>query len=348
MKKRKDGRYLKVITVNGKKEYIYGKTAREVTIKALSRSDKPEINDVTFSEVADLWWDIERGSLSPSTLRGYNTLRGHVVDYFGRRRLSSITTSDIVRYYQSLAKLGYAKKSVKNHKIVINRIFHFAIVEGYISSNPAKEAELPRGLTETKRRPATPAEEQTIAAMCAQKKVWILPIVALYTGMRKGELIGLKYKDIDLDAGVINVERSAWYAKGGKVEIKSTKTEAGERIIPILDPLRPLLAEAVNNKPPEHFVFGGALPLKEKKYRVMYKNFQAQTGITATAHQLRKSFATMAVTADVSPDVLKTIFGHRDISTTLNIYNEVRKARIHQAAEAMNGTLQHQYSAPKK
>ena len=346
MKKRKDGRYLKVVTINGKKHYIYGETAREVMLKALTFSDKPQDNDITFEEVSDEWWEVEQGSLSPSTLRGYNTMRKHVTDHFGSFEMKTITTAAITKYYQILKKEGYAKKSVKNHKIVINRIFHYAIVQGYITVNTAREAELPRGLPEKKRKPAPPEEERAIAVSAEKEEVWLLPILALYTGMRKGELLGLKHKDIDLHNGVINVERSVWYDKGGIVRIKSTKTEAGERIIPILAPIRPRL-EAFKNAPQEHFVFGGAKPLKEKKFRVLYKKFQAQTGITATLQQLRKSFATLAVNADVPPDVLKTVFGHRDISTTLNIYHEVRRARIEQAAEALNGTLSAQNSAPK-
>lgn len=69
----------------------------------------------------------------------------------------------------------------------------------------------------------------------------------------------------------------------------------------------------------------------EAAYRYRYDKFKKQTGINATAQQLRKSFATLAVDANVPPDVLKVIFGRRDISTTLNIYAEVRDFRIAEA-----------------
>ena len=67
-----------------------------------------------------------------------------------------------------------------------------------------------------------------------------------------------------------------------------------------------------------------------------YKKFQESTGVTATLHQLRKSFATAAVDANVPPDVLKEIIGHKDISTTMNIYAEVRENRIKEAGNALS------------
>jgi site-specific recombinase XerD len=78
--------------------------------------------------------------------------------------------------------------------------------------------------------------------------------------------------------------------------------------------------------------------MTEKAYRYAYTKFQKQTGIKATVQQLRKSYATIAVGANVPADVLRVIFGHADISTTLNIYAEVRDERITSAAELLNQT----------
>ena len=94
----------------------------------------------------------------------------------------------------------------------------------------------------------------------------------------------------------------------------------------------------IGKKTPDHYVFGGDKPMTEKAYRYAYAKFQKQTGIQATAQQLRKSYATLAVGANVPADVLRVIFGHADISTTLNIYAEVREERITDAAELLNST----------
>jgi integrase len=328
MKKRADGRYRKI--VDGKT--FYGDSEREVYKKILEYTDK-KVRGADFSEVADAWWDIEVMTLSPSTVRGYKKAAERAKDFFSTYRITDITTAEVTRYLYALARQGFGKKTVKNHKIVLSRILHFATVECYIQSNPARDAELPRNLASKKRKPAPPNEEYIIRNTPPDE--WQLPFFALLTGMRKGEVLGLKWKDIDLDKGLIKVSRSIWYDHGRAIE-KSPKTEAGQRFIPIVDALRERIQTmgAVHN--PEHYVFGGEKPLSEKAYRYRLKKYSDTYGISSTLHQLRKSFATAAVDANIPADVLKEIIGHKDISTTLNIYAEVREARIKEAGNALS------------
>lgn len=312
--------------------YFYGKTEREINRKIYEYQEREE-RGRTFAEVAEEWWRLETSNLSPSTVKGYRLALNKVIDYFGEEYISEIKTSDITRFFHALKRDGYAKKTVKNHKIIVNRVFHYAVVEGDIQYNVARDAELPRGLPEMKRPPATPEEERTIKNTA---EVWLLPFMALFTGMRKGELLGLQWGDIDMDKRYIHVRRSVWYDSTLPM-IKEPKTEAGKRKIPILNILYDRLAPLEpQKKPREHFVFGGAKPMSEKAYRYAYAKFQRQTGITATVQQLRKSYATLAVGANVPADVLRVIFGHADITTTLNIYAEVREDRIGAAADLLN------------
>lgn len=327
MKKRADGRYRK--TVDGKT--FYGDSEREVYKKILEYTEK-KARGAEFSEVADEWWEIEVQKLSPSTIKGYQKATERAKDFFHDYLITDISAADVTRYLHVLARQDFGKKTVKNHKIVISRILHFATVECYIRSNPARDAELPRNLKEKKRRPAPPNEELIIRNTSPDD--WQLPFFALLTGMRKGEVLGLKWKDIDLKKGFINVSRSIWYSNGSPNE-KSTKTEAGERSIPIVEALKTRI-ETMGNHNPEHYVFGGEKPLTEKAYRYRLKKYNEAHGITSTLHQLRKSFATAAVDANIPADVLKEIIGHKDISTTLNIYSEVREHRIKEAGNALS------------
>lgn len=331
MKKRSDGRYQKSIKDEraGKRVYFYAESERELYKKILDYTAKAERGRL-FSEVADEWWELEVENLSPSTVRGYKKATERIVEVFGDYRMSEIHTADISRFLYNLGKkYQMAKKTVKNHKIILNRIFHFAVVQGDISYNPAREAEIPRGLKETPRLPATPSEEQKISSA---QGVWLLPFMALYTGMRKGELRGLKWGDIDMERRLIHVQRSVWDGYG--THIKPLKTKAGDRLIPILDNLYAELSKHKGN--PDHYVFGGKKPLTEKAYRYQYLRFQKATGITATVQQLRKSYATMGVSANLPPDVFAAIFGHEDITTTLNIYSQVREERILEAGDKLS------------
>lgn len=331
MKKRADGRYCKSIKDErtGRRVYFYAESERELYRKMLDYTARAERGRL-FSEVADEWWDLEVETLSPSTVKGYKKATERVVEYFEGQRMKDIQTSDISKFLYVLGKKKQmAKKTVKNHKIILNRIFHFAVVQGDINYNPAREAEIPRGLAETPRMPATPSEEHKIAR---SQEIWLLPFMALYTGMRKGELRGLKWSDIDMERRLIHVQRSVWDGDG--LHIKPPKTKAGDRLIPILTPLYEELQRHTGRL--DHFVFGGEKPLSEKAFRYQYQKFQKATGITATVQQLRKSYATMAAGANLDPDVLASIFGHEDITTTLNIYAEVREDRIREAGEKLS------------
>lgn len=303
----------------------YANSERELFKKIRAYQDRRE-DGPTFAEMADEWWEYEVLKLSPSTVRGYHKACERASEWFGKMFVKDINTADVTRALSRFARLGYSKKTVLNHKIVINRIFHYAISEGYIRVNPASEAELPRSLPQKRRTAASVSDEEKIKNSASE---WLLPFFALCTGLRKGEIIGLRWGDIDLKKGIITVQRSVWYGSGANV--KAPKTEAGKRKVPIIDELRKELEGKV--KAPELYVFGGKAPLPEKKFRVLYKRFQETTGVTATLHQLRKSFTTFAVKSDVPPDVLKTILGHKNIYTTMDIYNEVREERLLKAAE---------------
>ena len=333
---RADGRYRKI--VGG--VTFYGTSEREVYQKIKEYTEEKELGR-TFKAVADEWWELEVEKLSPSTAKGYKKATERTVEAFGKMRIKEIRTADISKFLYDLGKRqGFAKKTVKNHKIVLNGIFHFAVVQGEALYNPVREAEIPRGLIERQRLPAHPVEERLIAA---SGELWLLPFMALFTGMRKGELRGLKWSDVDMKNKLIHVQRSVW--DGGGTHIKSTKTKAGTRLIPIPDVLYRELEKY--DRPAEHYVFGDENPISEKKYRYQYSKFQKQTGITATAQQLRKSYATMAVAANLPADVLASIFGHEDITTTLNIYNQVREDRIIAAGKQLDRTpLADQTKAP--
>lgn len=334
--KRADGRLVRTITDprTKKKVYFYGETEREINRKILDYNRKVE-QGRTFAEVADEWWGEALETLSPSSHRGYRVAKNRAVQKFGTSPISDISARDISAYMNTLAALGYAKATVRNHKIVINRIFAHAMSEGDINHSPATSVEIPRNLRTKKRHAATPIDESIIMRSA---DVWLMPYMALMTGLRKGELLALQWKDIDFKKSIISVTKSVYY--NNAPTIKSTKTESGQRIVPLLKPLRSVLEQRAASSDPECFILSDDVtPLTQKRFRTREKHFKEQTGITATLHQLRKSFATIAVKEGVQPKILQSILGHKNISTTLDIYTEVRKESIDTAAEILNAAF---------
>lgn len=339
MSRRADGRFQKSITdpKTGKRIYFYGTTEREVNRKILDYEEKCE-NGKTFAEVAGEWWREALEVISPTSVRGYRVAMEYAVKYFGDIYVKDITARDISRYLAKLASLGYAKSTVKNYKIVVSRIFHYALINGYVDFSPTVGVDIPRGLKQKRRTAAVEGDEEIIRRSA---KMWIAPYLALMTGLRKGELLALQWKDVDFKRNVISVSKSLYYKAGA--HIKEPKTESGKRIVPILKPLREeLLARHEEIAPsPEHYVVSdtGEKPLSQKRFRTLEKHFREDSGVTSTLHQLRKSFATIAVKAKLEPKVLQSIMGHKNIATTYNIYAEVREDSIAAAGDALSDLL---------
>lgn len=338
--RRSDGRFQRSITdpKTGKRIYFYADTERELNRKIFEYEDKCETGR-TFAEVTDEWWGEALEHISPTSVRGYRVAMQAALEHFGDIYVKDITARDISRYLAKLATLGYAKSTVKNYKIVVSRILHHALINGDIDFSPSTGVDIPRGLKQKRRTAALEEDELTIRKAA---DVWLAPYLALMTGLRKGELLALQWKDVDLKKNTITVSKSLYY-EGGP-HIKAPKTDSGTRIVPILKPLREKLVERFDAmKPnPTHYVLSdnGAKPLSLKRFRTLEKHFRADTGVTSTLHQLRKSFATIAVKAGIDPKVLQSIMGHKNISTTYNIYAEVRADSIAAAGDKLSALME--------
>lgn len=180
---------------------------------------------------------------------------------------------------------------------------------------------------------ASESDEQIIKKSA---DIWIFPYIALMTGMRKGEILALQWKDIDFENNIISVTKSVCH-NGDRPIIKAPKTEESTRYVPLLLPLREKLL-GYHNKHPESFIVSddGTSPLSNRRFITLSKKFKEATGTTCTAHELRHSFATVAIENDIPPKVVQEILGHKQLSTTMDIYADLRKKSIIAAADKLN------------
>ena len=163
MKKRADGRYVKVITdpKTHKRISFYGKSAREVNQKILDY-EKEQTRSKTFAEMAELWWEETEPRLASQSMSAYKPSLRSALEEFGSYPINDIAPKDIARYMRKLASQSYASKTVSNRRIVLNKIFDFAIIEGEIQYNPCAAISIPSGLSKTQRDPASVEDEQKI------------------------------------------------------------------------------------------------------------------------------------------------------------------------------------------
>lgn len=336
--RRADGRVVKTVTDprTGRRLYFYGKTEREVNRKMLLFTESASIGR-TFAEVADEWWSDALERIEYNTQGGYKPALKRAVDEFGNTPIKEIKPSDIVRFLGSL-KSRFASKTLATQRMIINLIMDFAVMNGDIETNPCTSVKPPK--TERHIRKAASATEEQIVKENAD--LWLFPFFALMSGMRKGEILALQWKDIDFKADRINVTKSV-YHESNVPHIKDTKTTASERVVPLLAPLKEkLLNVPESNRSGESYIFsldGGKTPLTHTRFTSMYKSYCAQTGLHSTPHQLRHSFATVAFECGVPIKSVQEILGHRQISTTMDIYTDFRKKSVDEAANILNQKL---------
>ena len=330
--KRKDGRLVQSIVdpVTGKKKYFYGKTKAEINKKILEYTEQ-KAESRLFSVVAKEWSDEEFPKLAVQTLKGYKPALEKAVARFGSMRITEITPKDVTCYLQDLAAIGYGAKTVSNYRIVVNRVFTYALVSDGLTHNPCASAQLPKGLGKKKRSAASKSDEQKVLESA---DIWLFPFFALMTGMRKGEILALQWKDIDFNLNRISVTKSVGH-QADRPFIKEPKTEAGCRVVPLLPALRDELLKR-KGKPDEYIISDdGVSPLTDRRFITLSTRYRRETGVSATAHQLRHSFATIAFEHNVPAKTVQYTLGHRQLSTTMDIYTDVREGAIRDAAEAL-------------
>ena len=191
---------------------------------------------------------------------------------------------------------------------------------------------MPRGLKKTDRAPAS-VEDEGKAMRSAD--IWLFPFIAIYTGMRKGEILALQWKDIDFDKGLISVTKNVEHI-GDRPRIKVPKTAAGVRMVPMPRALISRLLKE-KGKPNEYIISDtGESPLTNRRFQTLSKQFKECTGVNCTAHQLRKSYATIAIEDNLNPKSLQGLLGHSQLSVTMDTYAKFREKALMEAKEKLD------------
>lgn len=334
--RRADGLLVKTVKDprTGKRVYFYGHTDREVSQKMLLFTESAR-EGRTFAQVADEWWGETLERIAFQTRHGYKPALQRAVDRFGDIPIKEIKPRDISHFLRSLSN-RFATKTLATQRMIINLVLDLAVLDGDIEVNPCTAVKVPA--SERHIRPAAPTAEEDIVKQNID--IWIFPFFALMTGMRKGEILALQWKDIDFDKNIIAVTKSV-YHESNVPKIKKPKTAAGHRYVPLLTPLKEELLK-ISDRKKDSFIFsadGGSTPLSHTKFTALYKSFCKATGVTSTAHQLRHSFATVAFECGVPIKSVQEILGHKQISTTMDIYTDFRKKSVEEAANILNEKL---------
>lgn len=342
MKKRKDGRWTKTKTINGKRVFFFSsepterKALRDIENQMLNYIQKEE-NGPTLGKVIDEWQSSPQyEKLSPTTIQRYEVLSNRLSPLFNEY-IKNIKAEDIQDFLLDMSYKGYATKTIIHQFSIFKIVFNFARIRRYIKDDETKYVVLPEGKKAVKRRALTEEEVQTIEKY-ALSEDGLFPYFLLYTGLRRGEACALKYGDIDYDNAIIHVSKSAYY-EGNQSKIKLPKTENGIRNVIIPQKLLDILPRGKK----EHYIFchphNPKQPMTQSVYTRKWTAYLKKTGLNITAHMLRHTYATILFEANIGVKDAQILMGHADIMTTNNIYTHIRENRMKETANQLNEFL---------
>ena len=323
MTRRPNGLWQQTMTVtvkNSKKTiYFYGRTKKEVLEKIAAYKAEQEAGPC-FDVVADEWWEPASKSLAPNSLKNYTPAYKRAREHWAGFRIRQIKPTDISGYIRDFATRTHAAdKTVHTQLTVINLICRYAVESGYIDANPARDVSVPKGLPKEKRRMASDEDIQRVKTSTGCT-FGMFAYWAMYTGCRRSELLALTWDDVDFEANVIRIGKSLCW-DGSKPVIKTPKTEAGWRVLPLLAALRSKIQQGGDGLV---FPDNSGNYMTDGRYQARWEKYQKESGVTSTAHQLRHSYAAMLYEAGVKPKDMQELLGHAQLSTTMDIYTDLR------------------------
>ena len=306
----------------------------------------------SFKDVADAWQTDKWKTIRPKTQECYEKPLERAIDEYGDTQIDEITAADVSRLILRMKEQRYAAQTIKDQKSVLNQIFNYAIAHDppYMRYNPCAAVTLPRGLPKTKRKAIAETVEDKVIAAVNDTDFGLFPYLLLFTGMRRGEALGLKWGDIDTENNEIYVSGQYQFIKG-KGTVSDTKTEAGVRSIPLVEPLKKKLTRPDDAEDDDYiFTAPNGKPYSESTFKRHWLKYCREIGCaedfpetrkrkngekytvhhwkpTITPHQFRHSYATIIFESGTDVRAAQLWLGHEDIATTERVYQELREEK---------------------
>ena len=322
---------------------------RAETQNSLNRGTLRAPSRTTFSEAADDWMKAAKAggvrtrsgdSYKPGALRTYNqALRYRVLPRFGEMKISAITRNEIQDLVDELLAQELAASTVRNSILPMRSIYRRLLARQEILINPTLGLAMP-AIRQRRERVARPEEAQQLLEVLPRedRAPWA---IALYAGLRRGEIKALRWGDVDFEAGLIRVERG-WDPIEGPIEPKSN---AGKRRVPMTGLLRSYLAAQRLRRgggEEAELVFGRSdgRELRADTLMERGRKIWGEAGLTPVGlHECRHTYAAFMIAAGVNAKALSSYMGHSTISMTLDRYGHLMPGNEDEAATMLEEYL---------
>jgi integrase len=327
-------------------------------IATANTGDYVDPSKATLGDFLDRWEIWAATQVSAKTLERYSQLlRHHVRPHLGRAPIQKLRTIDFAELYGKLQAAkpdgaGLAPRTVGHVHRLLHRILGQAVKWTIITRNPVSAAEPPR-VSGAEIQILAPGQIKHVLAALRGRRLYPVAVIALATGMRRGEIVALRWGDVDLDGGKIRVERSLEETQAG-LTVKEPKTKAGRRMVAIPDSIvaelrnhwreqqKLRLALGLGKAAPEDPVFprpDGSLWPPDRLSSTWAKTVAILQLPKITFHALRHTHVSQLIAAGLDVVTVSRRVGHSNPTVTLGLYAHLFGNTDERAAAAVETAL---------
>lgn len=330
---------------NNKRKSRYNKSQKVVRDwllaqrQAVRESAWTSDDQITFSAYLDRYYEeILAKTARYTTARRYSGLiEQHIKPGIGHIRLAQLMPHDIQAFYSERQKSGQSKRSVQQMHAIIHKALRYAVRYGLVFKNVSDMVDKPKV---AKHSPVVWSleEGQKFVGACRGERNFALYVLAIYTGLRQGELLGLQVEDLDWSTGSLHVNHALQYEKGKGAVLVPPKTDKARRTIEIPEEALLVLHEHVGTRSSGYvFVSTVGTPVRPRDLVTHFKETLTKAGLKEIRfHDLRHTCATIHLLFGTHPKVVQDILGHSTIQLTLDTYSHILPAMHKEAADRFN------------
>ncbi|EAE6271776.1 site-specific integrase [Listeria monocytogenes] len=326
-------------------------------------SDYTEIKDMRFIDFVEKWrLNYAKRELKGNTIDKYNLfLENWIIPYFERKKISKITTMQLLDYFHEVQKKGVGPSALEGHHRVIRSLFKYATLWGITETDVSLSVKKPTYKVPEKNIYNRREIEVLIDRIkILQKYQQVMIKLALYCGLRRGEVIGLTTKDMNYNKNTINVYRAVIKSASEGIKLDDTKNKR-KRIVPapagLMQEIKELAKEKQKNKDKLGLLWKGTKDLDGKTVVLIFSHDDGTPFTPASVtrmfnrflekeenndltkisfHDLRHSAASFLLEQGINVKVIQNILGHSDIKVTLNTYAHITEDGYSEAAKTFD------------
>lgn len=316
---------------------------REIVEEWERQISAPPADNPLFKDCVNQWLARKKLTLRPNTLEGYKVAaNAHIIPELGNIGICDLTRQELQRYYEKLQRDGISVSTMKKHRVIIRGVLKDAILDDLITVNVADNISLPKG----KQFEGKALSEAQTTDMLAKLEEQPEPIRAAVTlavvfGLRRSEICGLRWKDIDFENSIIHIRNTVTQFAGTIYEVEDTKTKSSGRVIYLF----PYIAEylkALLQMQKERGIFSGKVCVHldgrvvQPEYctRACMRFLKASGYEGVRLHDLRDTAATI-LSRRIPIKQVSGYLGHKDTQTTLKYYVRLMTEDKIEASNAM-------------